>query len=88
MVHGQLQNRVILMLVLHTAKLANRQAFAGGQQFLVAHVFFLARLQALGRAFVGGSNGAVPGNVFFGFLVAVRISRYTNGSATRNGYEG
>ncbi|MBP9061832.1 MAG: hypothetical protein KBF98_16150, partial [Rhodoferax sp.] len=60
---------MILVLVLHSAKLADGQTFAGGLQLFVAHIFLFTGLQALGRRFMRGSHGAVPGNVFPGFLV-------------------
>jgi len=54
------------MLVLHAAKLANRQALAGGLQFFVAHVFVDAGLAAFGSGLMGSDNGAVLGYVLIG----------------------
>ena len=76
------------MFVLHAAEFANRQALAGRQQLLHADVFFLARLQTFSCAFMGRSHGAVPLNVFFGFLVTMLSSRYRSSSKQCNGYEG
>ena len=64
------------MLMLHPAIFANRQALARRLQFLAAHVFFFTGFQALCCGLVGGGHGAVAGNVFFGFLVAMTVTRY------------
>jgi len=72
--------------VLHTAKLANGQAFARGLQVFVALVFVLAGLQALGGGGVRYRNGAVPRNVFAGLFAG--FSRYRKSSGIRNEYVG
>jgi hypothetical protein len=58
------------MPVLHAAKLANRNALAGGLQFLVAHILAFTRFAALCGGLVRGGHGAVLGDVFLGFFVA------------------
>jgi hypothetical protein len=74
-----------LVLVLHAAELANRQALAGGLKLRVAHVFALACFAALGSRFMGRSDGAMARNVFLGFLVTFwrSHSRYRKGSCPR-----
>ena len=68
------------MLVLHAAVFAYCEAFASGLQFLVANLLFLARLQALGRARVGGGDGPVARDLLPGLLVGVRSSGKCRGS--------
>lgn len=55
----------------HAAVLTNRQTLAGGLKFRHADFLALAGLQALGRAFVSGSHGAVTGDVFLDFFFGV-----------------
>ena len=59
------------MRVLHAAVFAQRQALAGGLQVFGALGRLFARLQAFGRRLVGFGHGAVSGNVFLDFFVAV-----------------
>lgn len=64
------------MIVFHATVFANGQAFASGLQLLAAHLFFFASLQAFGGRLVRCGHGAVAGNVFFGFFVAMFVIRY------------
>ena len=64
------------MLVFHAAIFANGQTLAGGLQFLVADVFFLARLKAFGGTFMGGGHRAVPLDIFLRFLVTMFVGCY------------
>ena len=59
------------MCVFHSAILANRNPFAGSQEFFVADLFFLAGLQAFGRSLVRSGHGAVANDIGLGFFVAV-----------------
>jgi len=61
----------ISMPVFHTAKFANGQAFTGGLQRFVAHVFVFARLAALGCGGVCSGNGAVLGYVLLGLGITL-----------------
>jgi hypothetical protein len=67
------KSKKTLMLVLHTAHFAYRQAFACGLQLSFANLFFFASLQTLGSAFVGGGHRAVAGDIFLAFFVAMFI---------------
>lgn len=64
------------MLVFHPAVFANCQAFASGLQFLAANIFVFARFQAFGGRLMRCGHGAVAGNVFFSFFIAMVVSRY------------
>ncbi len=64
------------MLVFPPAVFANGQAFASGLQLLGTYLFFFARFQALGGRFMRHGHGAVAGDVFFGFFIAMFVSRY------------
>jgi hypothetical protein len=57
--------------VLHTAVLADGQAFASGLQFDQADFFAFAGLQTFGGGLMRGGHGAVAGDVFFGFFLRV-----------------
>ena len=59
------------MHVLHAAVFAQRQAPASRLQLFGALVRLFAGLQAFGSRLVGLSHGAVSGNVFLDFFVAV-----------------
>ena len=63
----------VSMDVFHPAVFADGQPFASGLQFFFADLVFFTRLQALGRAFVGGGHGAVALDVFFGFLAVLVV---------------
>jgi hypothetical protein len=71
------------MLVLQTAELTDGDAFAGLFEFLVADGLTFARLQALGGSLVRCGDGTVPCDIFLGFLVTMRISRYRKSSCQR-----
>jgi len=75
------KSKKTLMLVLHAAHFAYRQAFACGLQLSFAHLFFFAGLQTFGRAFVGGSHRPVAGNVFLALFVAVFIGSKSHHAA-------
>ena len=66
----------MLMLVLHAAKLANRQALAGGLEFFVADRIGLAGLKTLCSSLMSRCHGAVAFDVGLGFFVAMGICRY------------
>ena len=59
------------MRVLHAAVFAQRQAPASRLQLFGALVRLLTGLQAFGSRLVGLGHGAVSGNVFLDFFVAV-----------------
>ena len=62
--------------VFHAAVFADGQTLAGGLQFFLAHLVFLARFQAFGGGLMGGGHGPVALDVFLGFLVGVLRERY------------
>jgi hypothetical protein len=64
-----LKKPVMLMLVLHAAKLANGNTFAFKLQLFLAHLIGFASLQALGGVFMRHGHHPVTGDVFFGSLV-------------------
>jgi hypothetical protein len=57
--------------MLHAAKLANGQAFAGGLQFLVAESSFLPASRHLAAASCAKGHSAVTRDVFLGLLVTM-----------------
>jgi len=69
--------------VFHSAVFSHCQAFAGSLQVFHADIFLFARLQALGRGFMGSRHGPVPLNVFLGLFVAVLRVCYRKRSCAR-----
>lgn len=84
--HDEVEKARILVLVLHAAKLANSQTFAGSLQLFVAKVFIFSRLTAFGRGLVRAGHGTVARNIFFGFFVS--LCRYRKSSFLRNKNKG
>ena len=78
----------ILVLVLHTAKFANRQPLARSLELFLAHRIFFAGLQAFSRALMRSGDGAVAGYVLQCLLVEFDFSCYGKRSCLRNKYKG